>query len=219
VGKQLLYFFPDVILIEKGKQFGAVSYADLQVRSEISRFIEDGGAPADAQIVDYTWRYPNKSGGPDRRFHNNAQIPVCVYESMHFMSAGGLNEILEFSRVGLVDSFAQALRSMPPSVTASAAASLRPWSAMAQQLQPEPAAVPAQDEDAAPVQASGMSRLAKFAIALLVVVGAFVLLRPSAQKSAQVTQVVNTSAVVPSAPPRRYRRYRRPANRRRSTAL
>ena len=28
---------------------------------------------------DYTWQYANKSGGPDRRFNNNRQLPICLY--------------------------------------------------------------------------------------------------------------------------------------------
>lgn len=201
VGKQHLYFFPDVILVEQGNQFGAVSYADLQVSSEIARFIENGGVPGDAQVVDHTWRYPNKSGGPDRRFNNNTQIPVCLYESIHLASTGGLNEKLEFSRVGLVDSFAHALRTMPPSATANADASLRPWSATAQQqpLHPAPASIP--EASAPPVQAKRMSGFAKVAVALLVVVGALALLRVSVKDPAKVTPIVNAAAPISAAPP------------------
>jgi len=31
------------------------------------------------------------------------QIPVCLYEAMHLISASGLNELLEFSRVGVCE--------------------------------------------------------------------------------------------------------------------
>ena len=66
-----------------------------------TRFIEDGGAPGDAKVVGYTWRYVNKSGGPDRRFNNNVQIPICLYESILLTSNSGLQELFQASRTGL----------------------------------------------------------------------------------------------------------------------
>jgi hypothetical protein len=85
-GRQTLYFFPDVVLVADGNQFGAISYPDLRVEYQPSRFIEDGRVPSDAQVVDHTWQYTNKSGGPDRRFNNNRQLPVCLYDSLHLSS-------------------------------------------------------------------------------------------------------------------------------------
>ncbi|MFP3435632.1 hypothetical protein SB781_38380, partial [Paraburkholderia sp. SIMBA_061] len=61
-----------------------MNYSDLNVRWQDSRFIETEHVPGDARIVDHTWAHPNKSGGPDRRFKNNRQIPICLYEAMHF---------------------------------------------------------------------------------------------------------------------------------------
>lgn len=76
-GKQTLYFFPDVLLVEERGQFGAIGYDDLQIDIHDSRFIEENKIPRDAEIVDYSWRYPNKNGGPDKRFKNNYEIPVA----------------------------------------------------------------------------------------------------------------------------------------------
>jgi|GEM_PF-324630 len=98
-GRQTLYFFPDRVLVYDRGNVGAVSYKDLRVRREPSRFIEDGGVPGDARVVDRTWRYVNKSGGPDRRFKDNREIPVCLYEQMHLSSASGLNELFQLSRL------------------------------------------------------------------------------------------------------------------------
>jgi hypothetical protein len=92
---------------------GAVSYADLQLRWQPSNFIEEGNVPADAQVVSHTWKHPNKKGGPDRRFANNYQIPICRYEALHFTSASGVNELVEFSRTGVTDPFCRALKSLP----------------------------------------------------------------------------------------------------------
>ncbi|NTG00801.1 DUF4236 domain-containing protein [Agrobacterium rhizogenes] len=105
VGKQVIYFMPDVALISHNSRFGAVSYSDLRIRWQESRFIEDGHVPRDAKIVNHTWQHPNKSGGPDRRFRNNRQLPVCLYDTLHLQSDSGVNEVLEFSQVGKLAGF------------------------------------------------------------------------------------------------------------------
>jgi len=121
VGAQTLYFLPDVVLIEHGKSFGAVGYAGLDLRWQDSNFIEDGNVPADALIIGQTWKHPNKSGGPDRRFRDNYQIPICRYEAFHLRSASGLNELLEFSKTGVVAPFIDAARRLSTAVSAARA--------------------------------------------------------------------------------------------------
>ncbi|WSH05290.1 hypothetical protein U8P71_34780 (plasmid) [Rhizobium ruizarguesonis] len=105
VGKQVIYFMPDVALVAYNSRFGAMAYSDLRARWQASRFIEDGHVPRDAKVVDRTWQHPNKNGGPDRRFRNNRQLPVCLYDTLHLQSDSGLNEVLEFSQVGKLASF------------------------------------------------------------------------------------------------------------------
>lgn len=112
VGKQWLYFLPDVLLIAHDGKFGAVAYENIQLAFQDSRFIEEGAVPSDAQVVDYTWRYVNKNGGPDRRFNNNIQIPICLYEALHLSSSSGLNELLEFSKTGVAAPFIAAIREL-----------------------------------------------------------------------------------------------------------
>ena len=113
LGKRTFYFFPEVVLVQDGKKFGAVGYGDLEVRQQQSRFIEDGQPPNDAQVVDHTWQYPNKSGGPDRRFKSNRRLPVCLYDVMHLSSRTGVNELAQFSRTGVVEWFIATLRDLP----------------------------------------------------------------------------------------------------------
>jgi hypothetical protein len=113
VGKQVIYFLPDVALIDDGRKVGAVSYADLMVQWQPSNFIEEGSVPRDSEILYHTWKHPNKKGGPDRRFRDNRQLPVCRYEAMHMRSASGVNELVEFSRTGVVAPFSTALKAMP----------------------------------------------------------------------------------------------------------
>lgn len=109
-GRRTLYFLPDHLLVYDGAQIGAVRYGSVDVAAGRQRFIEDGAVPADATVVDYTWRYVNKSGGPDRRFNNNPRIPVCLYDELHFRTTTGLNEVLQLSRNGIAEGFAAAVR-------------------------------------------------------------------------------------------------------------
>lgn len=120
-GRQTLFFFPDVVLVADGNRFGAISYPDLRVDHQQSRFIEDGRQPSDAQVVDHTWQFTNKSGGPDRRFNNNRQLPICLYDSLHLSSPTGLNELFQFSRTGVTGRLATAVDDMrAPSSAATA---------------------------------------------------------------------------------------------------
>ncbi len=136
VGKQVIYFLPDVALIAHNSRFGAVSYSDLRVRWQESRFIEDGHVPRDAKIVDHTWQHPNKSGGPDRRFRNNRQLPVCLYDTLHLQSDSGVNEVLEFSQVGKLSGFVEGCQALAKAKADASEAPKAIPSAEAQSSQP-----------------------------------------------------------------------------------
>jgi hypothetical protein len=113
LNSRVFFFLPDVVLVKQYGRFGAIGYNDLHIRTQASRFIEDGTPPADAQVVDRTWKHPNKGGGPDRRFRDNRLLPVCLYDVMHLSSTSGANELMEFSRTGLVQVFSTALHGLP----------------------------------------------------------------------------------------------------------
>jgi hypothetical protein len=110
VGRRVLHFFPDRILVYDTNGVGAVSYNALQLNVKQSRFIENEGAPGDSKIVDHTWRYVNQKGGPDRRFKNNSQLPICLYDEISLNSPSGLNEIIQLSRCGIGEEFMKAVR-------------------------------------------------------------------------------------------------------------
>ncbi|WP_293991125.1 hypothetical protein [Sphingomonas sp.] len=112
VGKETLYFLPDLTLVVENGRVGAVAYDALRVTWQDSRFIEEDSVPSDAQIVGETWKYPNKNGGPDRRFANNRRLPICLYESFHLGSANGLNELLQVSTNGRTRAFASAVQAL-----------------------------------------------------------------------------------------------------------
>lgn len=112
VGRQTLHFFPDRVLIYDANGVGAVGYKELNIEVRDSRFIEDGSVPRDAQVVDKTWKYVNKKGGPDKRFKDNRELPICMYEEIHLTSSTGLNEVIQVSKNGLGGKFSQAITSL-----------------------------------------------------------------------------------------------------------
>lgn len=101
-----LYFFPERLILKRNRKFAAVMYKNLLIDSGSIRFIEDGGVPRDAIVVDHTWKYVNKSGGPDKRFKDNRKLPICKYSEYHFQSSGGVNEVIKTSKHGAMDNFA-----------------------------------------------------------------------------------------------------------------
>jgi hypothetical protein len=120
-GRQTLYFFPDRVLVFDSGNVGAISYDSLALNVWSNQFIESQSLPGDATVVGYTWQYVNRSGGPDRRFNNNRQIPIAMYVYIHMTSNSGLNELLSLSRTEVGSFFkaaviahAESLKEKPP---------------------------------------------------------------------------------------------------------
>jgi hypothetical protein len=109
LGKVTIYFTPDAILVVSGGTVAALSYHDVEVVCRHARFIEEDAAPSDTTVVGETWRYVNRKGGPDRRFNNNRQLPICLYGEINFRSASGLNERIQCSRVDASEGFTAAV--------------------------------------------------------------------------------------------------------------
>ena len=112
VGRQMLYFMPDTVLVKDGNRYGAIGYGELRTQFAPSNFIETGQVPSDAQVVGHTWAHPNKSGGPDRRFRNNRQIPIFRYEALRLSSGSGLNELVEFSKTNVSQPFCHVISAL-----------------------------------------------------------------------------------------------------------
>jgi len=109
LGSAEIFFLPDAILIVSKKSVAALHYRDLHFSYNAIRFIEEGRLPSDTMVVDHTWRFVNKSGGPDRRFNSNRQLPICQYGEMNFASSGGLNGRMQFSNFTAGQKFATAI--------------------------------------------------------------------------------------------------------------
>jgi len=111
-GRTTLAFFPDRVLAFQGSSVGAVSYASLQASAERTRYVESEGVPGDATVVDRTWRYVNKSGGPDRRFKDNRELPICAYSKLLLSTSNGLDIRLLGSRDRGLEPIATAISRM-----------------------------------------------------------------------------------------------------------
>jgi hypothetical protein len=122
---QTLYFLPDCVLVYDKTGVGQVHYTDLQIGAGNTRFIERY-PPADAQVVDYTWLHPNKGGGPDKRYANNYQIPVCLYGEVVMQSPSGLSLYLHTSRHDVSGQFQSAFKTVSRSIGPKGAELLRP---------------------------------------------------------------------------------------------
>jgi len=90
-----LYFLPDAILCfnKKKKQYAKLSYDEISLELSYTNFIEEDTVPADAEIVDYIWKYQNKNGTQDRRFTNNYQIPKVKYAEIKLYYKSTLDTI------------------------------------------------------------------------------------------------------------------------------
>jgi hypothetical protein len=109
MGAIKMFLLPDMILYLEGKTFANIPYEALGVRSGTTRFIEDDTVPRDARVVGKTWRYVNKSGGPDRRFNNNRQLSIAEYGVLELTSASGLNIHLNTSSAEKATAFANCM--------------------------------------------------------------------------------------------------------------
>lgn len=101
VGKEKLVFLPDKLFVFQGGKIGALNYSDVTTEVKGQRFIEEEKVPKDAKVIEYTWKYVNKSGAPDKRFNDNRQIPVCLYGKLFVRSDSGLNTEIMFSNIDI----------------------------------------------------------------------------------------------------------------------
>ena len=96
--KEWFIFLPDKLFLIKDGKIGALNYADLTTSVKSVRFVESDSVPSDARIVGRTWKYVNASGGPDKRFNDNCEYPVCLYGEFSVCSLEyGVNSLFMFS--------------------------------------------------------------------------------------------------------------------------
>jgi hypothetical protein len=79
------------------------------VENRSIRFIDEDSVPSDAVVVDRTWKFVNKNGGPDRRFNGNRELPICAYGEMSFRSESGMNCVIQYSNADTGKRFSRAM--------------------------------------------------------------------------------------------------------------
>lgn len=106
---QVWYFFPDRVLVYRRKHVGTVSYLGMDVACREVQFVEDSPVPSDAKVVGNTWKYTNRSGGPDRRFSINPSMPIALYAQLDIFPQVGDRITLQSSNVAAAKEFCSAL--------------------------------------------------------------------------------------------------------------
>ncbi|WP_434043922.1 MULTISPECIES: TerB N-terminal domain-containing protein [Sorangium] len=108
-GPQQLLFLPDRLFLWENGRVAALPYEQLTATAAETRFIEEGPAPRDGEVIATTWRFVCKDGTPDLRFKDNYQIPVLRYGELTISSPTGLRLVFQLSRPESAFRAAQAL--------------------------------------------------------------------------------------------------------------
>jgi hypothetical protein len=77
-GQSTLFLLPDDFVLGTGDRYQSLG-KNLTINAGTTDFRDEDASPRDAELIGNTWRYVNKSGGPDRRFNDNRQIPIYRY--------------------------------------------------------------------------------------------------------------------------------------------
>lgn len=122
-GRTTLAFYPDRILAFQENAVGSIDYSNLSAVSSAIRYVENDSLAVDASVVDRTWQYVNKKGGPDRRFKNNRELPVCAFDQLTLSTLDGLDMRFVGSKQGCFEGLAKALAAVRAIVRPGLAAS------------------------------------------------------------------------------------------------
>ena len=85
------YFLPNKVLVHSKNKTIGLNFQELSFEFNETTFVEQQGAPSDSEVVEYTYQYVNKKGGPDRRYKYNPQFPRCLYGTIDIKNDDGLN--------------------------------------------------------------------------------------------------------------------------------
>ena len=78
---------------------------DIEFDGKSTTFVESQKVPNDTKIVNYTWKYVNKNGNPDKRYKNNVRYPICEYANIYMKSKTGLNTVFLLSSLEKANKF------------------------------------------------------------------------------------------------------------------
>lgn len=83
----MYYIYPKYIIKAfSSSKFDVFPIENVKIKYHKSRFIENETVPSDSVILEYTYQYVNKNGGPDKRYAYNPQLPVVAYGEIEIAS-------------------------------------------------------------------------------------------------------------------------------------
>lgn len=108
----MFYLYPSfVVHYINENQFYVYEYNEVSMSSNVVRFQESESVGHDVEVVDKTWRYINKNGGPDHRFADNPIVQVVNYGRL-VMKCGGKEYTFHTSRYTWSNRMVDAFMSM-----------------------------------------------------------------------------------------------------------
>lgn len=94
-GNLSLSFLPDALLINQNGVNKAIDYNDLQVDLRAEEFLEES-LVSDAHLIQKTYMYTNKSGGPDMRYKDNPEAFLVEYGVLELIN-NSMDLVIVFS--------------------------------------------------------------------------------------------------------------------------
>lgn len=112
-----LYFFPDFILLFYSQKYYAIKYNTLDVKYFETPYVDCNHTPGDAKFINFTWKYLNKNGKPDKRFKKNKKVPKYLYSEISIKILNFLTIELQASNLKFSHNFAKHLGTLANSYT------------------------------------------------------------------------------------------------------
>ena len=107
-GDGVVILFPECVVFWAPHDVIRVPHTKLRCDSESTLFVEEGPVPADTDVVGRTWEYVNKSGGPDRRYKDNRELPRVEYGQLTFRISGEAPRVFQLSAPACADAASNA---------------------------------------------------------------------------------------------------------------
>jgi len=97
--KEKIIILPDLYLIISKRKLGIIKSSDVKITTDTVQYPEKDTLPEDANVLEYTFRYVNQDGTPDKRYKDNDKLPICQYGAITLSSERGLNLLIHTSKV------------------------------------------------------------------------------------------------------------------------
>jgi len=104
--KQMV-FLPDSLLVIGKNGVVTRPYNGLRVVSRMLRVVEESHlvVPADARVVDNTWRHVKPDGNPDPNYEDNPEMPIVLYGEIIITGNDYFEEVIRISKSREADDF------------------------------------------------------------------------------------------------------------------